>query len=318
MENKSISFLRYVKVAQESDAFFESEQFCPFIQVQLSSSHSNIPLEANFYTAGNTNNPEDYNLPDISDTVSPKKLIKINPFNSNSNEKITTYEFENDKEVVQEEIYEPFVNEEAKRLLAFMRNRPKQKSKNINTDLSLGSSNYSEHIFEIRSRNFEEKKNEFSYEENETVTLNNGTKVTSSSKNPTLNKVENVTKVNNTQQINNKIENQRIEYKSGDISYDLYNQSFPTNIDFTNNFNTTNIVQDIKTEIIQEVNSSITKLENTFINQSITRNEITQVENNIIKVIEEKIIERDSKLLEKFDEKNKKDLKTFTRDFLNS
>ena len=192
------------------------------------------------------------------------------------------------------------------------------KSKNINTDLSLGSSNYSEHIFEIRSRNFEEKKSEFSYEENETVTLNNGTKVTSSSKNPTLNKVENVTKVNNTQQINNKIENQRIEYKSGDISYDLYNQSFPTNIDFTNNFNTTNIVQDIKTEIIQEVNSSITKLENTFINQSITRNEITQVENNIIKVIEEKIIERDSKLFEKIDEKNKKDLKTFTRDFLNS
>jgi hypothetical protein len=318
MEDKSISFLRYVKIAQESDAFFESEQFCPFIKVQLSTSHSNLPLEANFYTAGNTNNPEDYTLPDISDTVSPKKLIKINPFNSNSNEKFTTYEFENDKEVVQEEIYEPFVNEEAKRLLAFMRNRPKQKSKNINTDLSLGSSNYSEHVFEIRSRNFEEKKSEFSYEENETVTLNNGTKVTSTSKNPTVNKVENVTKISNTQEINNKIENQRIEYKSGDISYDLYNQSFPTNIDFTNNFNTTNIIQDIKTEIIQEVNSSITKLENTFINQSVTRNEITQVENNIIKVIEEKIIERDSKLLEKIDEKNKKDLKTFTRDFLNS
>lgn len=318
MEDKSISFLRYVKVAQESDAFFESEQFCPFIQVQLSSSHSNIPLEANFYTAGNTNNPEDYNLPDISDTVSPKKLIKINPFNFNSNEKITTYEFENDKEVVQEEIYEPFVNEEAKRLLAFMRNRPKQRSKNINTDLSLGTSNYSEHIFEIRSRNFEENKSEFSYEENETITLNNGTKVTSSSKNPTLNKVDNITNVNNTQEINNKIENKRIEYKSEDISYDLHNQSFPTNIDFTNNFNTTNIVRDIKTEIIQEVNSSITKLENTFINQSVTRNEITQVENNIIKVIEEKIIERDSKLLEKIDEKSKKDLKTFTRDFLNS
>lgn len=310
--------MRYVKVAQESDAFFESEQFCPFIQVQLSTSHSAIPLEANFYTAGNTNNPEDYSLPDISDTVSPKKLIRINPFYSNANEKFATYEFENDKEVVQEEIYEPFINEEAKRLLAFMKNRPKQKSKNINTDLSLGTSNYSEHIFEIRSRNFEEKRSEFSYEENETITLNNGTKVTSSSKNPTVNKVDNITNINNTEEVINKTENQRIEYKSNNISYDLYNQSFPTNIDFTNNFNTTNIVQDIKTEIIQEVNSSITKLENTFVNQSVTRNEITQVENNIIKVIEEKIVERDSRLLEKIEEKTKKDLKSFSRDFLNS
>jgi hypothetical protein len=60
------------------------------------------------------------------------------------------------------------------------------------------------------------------------------------------------------------------------------------------------------------------KLENTFINQSVTRNEITKVENNIIKVIEEKLVERDSKLLEKIEEKTKKDLKSFSRDFLNS
>ena len=78
------------------------------------------------------------------------------------------------------------------------------------------------------------------------------------------------------------------------------------------------IFNEIKTEIIQEVNSSISKIENTFINNSVTRNEITKVENNIIKVIEEKLVERDSKLLEKIEEKTKKDLKSFSRDFLNS
>lgn len=318
MEHKSISFLRYVKVAQESDAFFESEQFCPFIRVKLSTNHSNLPLEANYYTAGNTNNPEDYTLPDISETVSPKKLIRINPFNSNSTDKITTYEFNSDDEIVEEDVFEPFVNEEAKKLLAFMKNRPKQKSKNSNTDLELKSSSYSEHVFEIRSRNFEENSNKFSYEENENMTLSDGSKVSSTSKIPTTNKIENNTQVFNNKEIHIDAKNQSIEYKSDDNNYEIVNQSFPTNIDFTNNFNSTNIVNEIKTEIINEVNSSITKLENTFINQSITRNEITKVENNIIKVIEEKMVERDSKLLEKIEEKTKKDLKSFSRDFLNS
>ena len=290
MEDKSISFVRYVKIAQESDAFFESEQFCPFIRVQLSTNHSNLPLDANFYTAGNTNNPEDYTLPDITDIVSPKKLIKINAFNSNIVDKITTYDFESDEEIIQEEVYEPFINEEAKKLLAFMKNKPKLKSKNSNTDLQLKLSSYSEHTFEIRSRNFEEKSDKFSYEESESITLNDGTKVNTSSKNPSINKM----------------------LHSG------VSLRYCTNIDFTNNIKSTNIVNEIKTEIIQEFNSSINKLENTFINQSVTRNEITKVENNIIKVIEEKLVERDSKLLEKIEEKTKKDLKSFSRDFLNS
>jgi len=318
MEDKSISFLRYVKIAQESDAFFESEQFCPFIRVQLSTHHSNLPLEANFYTAGNTNNPEDYSLPDISDTVSPKKLIRINPFNSNFTDKINTYDFDFNEEIIQEEVYEPFVNEEAKRLLSFMKNKSKQKLKISNTDLQLKTLSYSEYTFEIRSRNFEEKSDKFSYEENESITLNDGTKVNSSSKNPSINKTENNTNIYNNKEIHVDTTKQQIEYKAGDIRYDIQNQSFSTNIDFTNNFSTTNIVNEIKTEIIQEVNSSINKLENTFINQSVTRNEITKVENNIIKVIEEKLVERDSKLLEKIEEKTKKDLKSFSRDFLNS
>ena len=318
MEDKSISFVRYVKIAQESDAFFESEQFCPFIRVQLSTNHSNLPLDANFYTAGNTNNPEDYTLPDITDIVSPKKLIKINAFNSNIVDKITTYDFESDEEIIQEEVYEPFINEEAKKLLAFMKNKPKLKSKNSNTDLQLKLSSYSEHTFEIRSRNFEEKSDKFSYEESESITLNDGTKVNTSSKNPSINKTENNTNVYNNKEIHVDTTNQQIEYKYDNTNFDIKNQSFPTNIDFTNNIKSTNIVNEIKTEIIQEFNSSINKLENTFINQSVTRNEITKVENNIIKVIEEKLVERDSKLLEKIEEKTKKDLKSFSRDFLNS
>lgn len=317
MEDKSISFLRYVKIAQDSDAFFESEKFCPFIKVQFSTTHSNLPLEANFYTAGHTNNPEDYNLPDISEIVSPKKIIKLNPFNSNFPDKVRTFEFILDEETEEEE-NEPFINEEAKKLLAFMKNSAKTKSINVNTDLDLSKSNYSEYTFEIKTRNFEEKNDSFSYEENETVTLSDGTKVDSSSKKPSINKTENNTQVFNNNEIKIDSTNQKIEYKSGDINYDIRNQSFSTNIDFTNNFNSTNIVNEIKTEIIQEVNSTINKLENTFINQSVTRNEITKVENNIIKVIEEKMVERDSKLLEKIEEKNKKDLKSFTRDFLNS
>lgn len=310
--------MRYVKIAQESDAFFESDQFCPFIRVQLSTHHSNLPLEANFYTAGNTNNPEDYSLPDISDTVSPKKLIRINPFNSNSTDKINTYDFDSNEETIQEEVYEPYVNQEAKKLLFFMKNRSKQKSKISNTDLQLKTSSYSEYTFEIRSRNFEEKSDKFSYEENESITLNDGTKVNTSSKNPSINKTENSTNIYNNKEIHVDTTKQQIEYKAGDIRYDIQNQNFSTNIDFTNNFSTTNIVNEIKTEIIQEVNSSINKLENTFINQSVTRNEITKVESNIIKVIEEKLVERDSKLLEKIEEKTKKDLKSFSRDFLNS
>ena len=97
MEDESISFLRYVKIAQDSDAFFHSSQFCPFIEVKLSTAHTNLPLEANFYTAGTTNDPEDYNLPETKTSVNPKKLIRINPFSSNSNDEISTYEFDSDE-----------------------------------------------------------------------------------------------------------------------------------------------------------------------------------------------------------------------------
>ena len=108
-----------------------------------------------------------------------------------------TYEFDNDEDIIQEEVYEPFVNEEAKKLLAFMKNRPKQKSKSSNTDLSLSSSNYKEHTFEIRSRSFSENKKEFNYEENETVTLSDGSKVTTSSKPSLTNNIENKTQTLN-------------------------------------------------------------------------------------------------------------------------
>lgn len=317
MEDESISFLRYVKIAQDSDAFFYSSQFCPFIEIQLSTAHTNLPLEANYYTAGTTNDPEDYNLPETKNSVNPKKLIRINPFSSNSSDEISTYEFGSDEKIIQEEVYEPFVNDEAKRLLAYIKNKPKQKSKISGSSLVLSESNFSEHIFEIRPR-AESEKGSFSYEENDNVTYSNGSKEKSNLIKQVNNKTENINKINNTQEFYTDIKNQRIEYNSGDINYDLNNQSFSTNIDISNNFNTTNIVNEIKTEIINEVNSSITKLENTFINQSITRNDIVKVENNIVKVIEEKMVERESKILEKIEEKNKKDLKSFSRDFLNS
>lgn len=316
MNNESISFLRYLKVAQDSDAFFESDQFIPFFQIKLSTSVSNKPLDKNFYTAGNTNNPEDFSLPDSSFSTMPKKLIRINAFNSDKSDQINIYDFK-EEEIFEEEIEDIFVNEEAKKLLAFMKNKPKQKSRSNNSDLVLSDSEFTEFVFEVKPRNFNEKNISFEYEENETVIPNDNSN-NSSLKKSNINKVQNTTQIFNNKEIHVDTKNQTIEYKSGDINYDIRNQSFPTNIDFTNNYNNTNIVNDIKTEIVQEVNSSISKLENTFINQSITRNEITKVENNIIKVIEEKMVERDSKLLEKIEEKTKKDLKSFSRDFLNS
>ena len=82
------SLISYKSISQESDAFIFSEQFVPYYELEINGIFSADNLEFEKYTAGSTDNPEDYKLPDVNNIVLPNKLSRINAFNKNNKESL--------------------------------------------------------------------------------------------------------------------------------------------------------------------------------------------------------------------------------------
>ena len=88
MEEESIGWVNYNKLSPDSDAFFYSVDFIPLIQYKTGAPVSAEDLENEKYTAGSTNDPDDFSLPDIEPLVKPERLGRINSFYSSNSNKI--------------------------------------------------------------------------------------------------------------------------------------------------------------------------------------------------------------------------------------
>ena len=94
MEEESIGWVSYNKLATDSDAFFYSVDFIPLIQYKTGVPVSAEDLENEKYTAGSTNDPDDFSLPDIEPLVKPERLGRINSFYISNSNKIRLIQYE--------------------------------------------------------------------------------------------------------------------------------------------------------------------------------------------------------------------------------
>ena len=88
MKQSNIEWFKYNKIISASDAFIYLEDLVAYLHYQSGTDLSAAELPANFYTAGTTDNPEDYSLPEVKNL---NKLSRINSFNKNSSSSIHSY-----------------------------------------------------------------------------------------------------------------------------------------------------------------------------------------------------------------------------------
>lgn len=328
MDEKGIGFVKYKKLSQESDAFFDYEKLSPFFDLEIFGSFSSDILKKENYTAGTTKDPDDYDLPDMSSITLPHKLLRINSFNKNhknklfaldnkeqSEYKIPTLDEKSEEETLLEN---NFIASDAFKLISLLKIKNIKEKKNTQDNKIIFSSNSNDEIeFTINERKYTENNIIEKIADNRPILNLDGAG-------------DNITNINNTEEIvnhqiekydyNTIINNSRFESSSNsDFSYDVYNTNNPTFNDFSSVVNNTQIIQEVKEEIINNVNQSINTINQTINNhQQITKNEIKNVENKIVQVIEEKLEQQEVQIIDKISEKSKKDLNQFKRDLLNS
>lgn len=329
MEEKSVGFVKYSKLSQESDAFFYNDKLSPYFELEIFGNYSASNLENEDYTAGTTNDPDDFDLPDITNTILPNKLLRLNSFQKLSKQKIFAIDdFENSEftfpkieEKTQEEIYieSNFMASDAFKFMNLLKNKNIKINKNIESNKISISSNKLNLV-------------EITIDERRLISPSVIDNTNDEIKNlfPTSEKSNNITNISNTEELitqkneiydyNTIVNNSRMEsINSNNFSYDIYNNVNPSYNDFSQQINNTQIIQEVKDEIINNVSQTINNIQNTIQNQqNITKTEIKNVENKIIQVIEEKLDEKETKIIDKISEQSKKDLNQFKRDFLNS
>lgn len=322
MENKSIGFVRYLKLSQESDAFFQSDKFTPYLEAKLSSNFSSNKLDYDKYTAGNTENPDDYTLPDIEDILLPEKIIRINPFNKSQKTKYKTYNYSNspyykDLNDCDDENNQDQIATDAYKFIELLKNNKTSNKKTKNTELiNLSQDNYEENYFVLNPRSFDVGVVKHI---NENISLSQDGIIKKENKNPS--NITNIVEKNDTNNIFNYSSNNntsRIQNTYQEFEYDLNNFTSNFSNDFTINNTTTKIINEVKTEIINNVNETVNKMETRILNQTVTNNEMKNIQNNIVQTIENKIIEKENQILEKIQEKSKKDFANFKNNLLNS
>ena len=155
MKEESIEWLTYKKINQLSDAFIFSDKFTPFIQVEFSTPVSANILEKEKFTAGSTNDPDDFSLPDRTEKIAPEKLIRINSFNSSVDNSLSSYKYKSQTDIPsffkepEEETFEDYVTEEAKQLLLFLKNKPGILEKKVESSINFGYEEYTQSYFKI-------------------------------------------------------------------------------------------------------------------------------------------------------------------------
>jgi hypothetical protein len=312
------SLISYKSISQESDAFIFSEQFVPYFELEISGIFSADNLEFEKYTAGSTDNPEDYKLPDVNNIVLPNKLSRINAFNKNNKESLLiscdNLETNNESNIDLE-----LISEDALLFAQFFNNREtkiKRKKSNDNSVFISESDDTFEEI-SLKHRFFSNETSK-SIDENYSVNVEKESK--SDNANPNIvNDIRNSSSINNNKYEYKTIkEGSRIVNSDQNFSYDLYSDRSTNVYDFTSKVDQSSFLTEMKNELILNFDQKITKLENNVVNNNITRQEINQIENNIVQVIENKLKHTEEQILEKIDQKSDEKIKKFRNNFLNS
>ena len=312
------SLISYKSISQESDAFIFSEQFVPYYELEINGIFSADNLEFEKYTAGSTDNPEDYKLPDVNNIVLPNKLSRINAFNKNNKESLLVscdnLESNNESNIDLE-----FISEDALLFAQFFNNRETKIKRKKSNDNSVYISESDDTFEEITlKQRFFSNETSKSIDENYSVNVEKESK--SDNANPNIvNDIRNSSSINNNKYEYKTIkEGSRIVNSDQNFSYDLYSDRSTNVYDFTSKIDQSSFLTEMKNELILNFDQKITKLENNVVNNNITRQEINQIENNIVQVIENKLKHTEEQILEKIDQKSDEKIKKFRNNFLNS
>lgn len=312
------SLISYKSISQESDAFIFSEQFVPYFDIEINGIFSADNLEFEKYTAGSTDNPEDYKLPDVNNIVLPNKLSRINVFNKNNKESLLV-SCNNSETANESSIDLELISEDALLFAQFFNNRETKIKRKKSNDNSVYISKSDDSFEEITLKHrFFSNETSKSIDENYSINVEKESK--SDNANPNIvNDIRNTSSINNNKYEYKTIkEGSRIINSDQNFSYDLYSDRSTNVYDFTSKVDQSSFLTEMKNELILNFDQKITKLENNVVNNNITRQEINQIENNIVQVIENKLKHTEEQILEKIDQKSDEKIKKFRNNFLNS
>ena len=95
-----INFIEYDKISIASDAFVSSAELNCYFQYLPSTKATSFNIKKELHTAGTTEDPNDYKIPDVSERILPRKLFRINPFHSNYTEKLELNKVNTDPDII--------------------------------------------------------------------------------------------------------------------------------------------------------------------------------------------------------------------------
>jgi hypothetical protein len=95
-----IDFIEYDKISIQSDAFVTSAELNCYFQYIPSTKAISYNIKKELHTAGTTEDPNDYKIPDVSGKILPRKLYRINPFHTNYSENLELNKVNIDPDII--------------------------------------------------------------------------------------------------------------------------------------------------------------------------------------------------------------------------
>lgn len=339
MKQNSIEWLKYNKIFSASDAFIYVDDLVAYLHYQSGTDLQAAQLPANFYTAGTTDNPEDYSLPEVKNL---NKLSRINSFNKNSSSSIHSYVEGLDSDSIYpqqikveniDRIEDELINSDSKIFLEQLKKLQKTKYNDFDKILELFKTSdkvLKSSYFDLSSRFYS---NFLQPQEISDETIPETTKTVNETK--TEEKIEEV----NVEEINV----ERYEFENQNISIDINNFDEKTVVDnreyksttidnesnFKIDYNTTNNTEDNITTIIKDesetyinienkINQEITNLESKIFNSTLTKVEFNEIKYQIFNQLDNLIETKTTNAIEEFKEKNKVEVERMFDKFLRS
>lgn len=339
MKQSNIEWFKYNKIISASDAFIYLEDLVAYLHYQSGADLSAAELPANFYTAGTTDNPEDYSLPEVKNL---NKLSRINSFNKNSSSSIHSYLEGLDSDSIYPQqvkveninhIEDELINSDSKIFLEQLKKLQKTKYNDFDKILELFKTSdkvLKSSYFDLGSRFYS---NFLQPQEISDETIPETTKTVNETK--TEEKIEEV----NVEEINV----ERYEFQNENISIDINNfdektvvdnrEYSSTSIDNESNFkidyNTNNTTEDNVTTIIKDesqtytnienkINQEIINLESKIFNSTLTKLEFNEIKYQIFNQLDNLIETKTANAIEEFKEKNKVEVERMFDKFLRS
>ena len=95
-----INFIDYDKISIQSDAFVTSSELNCYFQYLPTTKAISYNIKKELHTAGTTEDPNDYRIPDVSERILPRKILRINPFHTNYSEKLELLKTNIDPDII--------------------------------------------------------------------------------------------------------------------------------------------------------------------------------------------------------------------------